>query len=155
MDLGHLCTFEGTYEMALDYERTASETYHDVGDLHGVAWTQMSIGWAAFALGDLTLAETSFQTSLKLHADSDVYCSSHALVGLAEIMRRRDDLARAGVLFGAAARFSEQETVDFVPFRKFGVVDTARGLLGNPLFAEAWAEGEAMALEQAIAIALE
>jgi hypothetical protein len=61
MDLGHIHTLRGEYDLAVEYEREASQQYYETGDLHGVAWTQMSIGWPALAQDDLALAQASFQ----------------------------------------------------------------------------------------------
>ena len=129
--------------------------YYEAGDLHGVATVQMSIGWPALAQGDLALAQTSFQKSLQLSPDGGMNCVPCAVVGLAETRRQQGNLARAGQLFGAAARFTEQEIFEYIPLKKFPAMQAARGYLNNPVFAAAWAEGEAMTIEQVIAFALE
>jgi hypothetical protein len=74
---------------------------------------------------------------------------------MAETRLRQGKVAHAAMLFGAAARFSEQATSQYMPFREFAALEGAHTSLDDRDFAAAWAEGEAMALEQAIAIALE
>ena len=155
MDLGHIYTLQGEFTLAVEYEEEALRLYYESGDLHGVAWAQMSIGWPALAQGDLALAQASFQNSLKLSSDGSINSVPYALIGLAETWRQQGKLARAGQLFGAAVRFGEQATATYAPFKKFAAMQAARTHLDNPVFAAAWTEGEAMTLEQAIVCALE
>jgi tetratricopeptide (TPR) repeat protein len=155
MDLGHIYTRRGDYALALAYEQEASRLYHEAGDLHGVAWAQMSIGWPALAQGDLALAQASFQNSLHFTPDGSMDNLPYALIGLAETRRRQGKLARSAQLFGASARFNERDTAEYAPLKHFSALQAAHAHLSNPDFAAAWAEGEAMTIEQAIALALE
>ena len=155
MDLGHLYTFRGEFSLAIEYEQEASRLYNEAGDLHGVAWAQMSIGWPALAQGDFMLAEESFRHSLQLTPDGSMSSVPYALIGLAEIMRQQGKLTRASQLFGAAARFNEQDVAEYLPHKRLSLVHAARVDLDSPDFAAAWAAGEAMTIEQAIAFALE
>jgi predicted ATPase/transcriptional regulator with XRE-family HTH domain len=155
MDLGHIYTLQGEYTLAVEFEEEALRLYKEAGDLHGVAWAHMSIGWPALAQGDLALAQASFQDSLKLSPDGSMNSVPYALIGLAETRRRQGKLASAGQLFGAAMRFDEQATATYAPLKKFAAMQAARSHLNNPDFAAAWAAGETETIEQAIDHALQ
>ena len=155
MDLGHACTLKDDYALALEYEQEASRLYNEAGDLHGVAWAHMSMGWLALAQGDLALAQASFQYCLHLSPDGSMNTTPYALLGLAETRRRQGRLARAGQLFGATAQFNEAVMNEYPALKKLSPTLAARAHLNDPVFAAAWAEGETMTIEQAIAYALE
>lgn len=155
MDLGHMYTFSGELSFALEYEQEASRLYNEAGDLHGVAWAQMSMGWPALAQGDLMQAEASFRHSLQLTPDGSMSSAPYALIGLAETRRQQGKLKRAGQLFGVFTRFNELDVAEYEPRKMFSLLQAARAHLNSPDFAAAWAAGEAMPIEQAIAFALE
>ena len=95
--------------MAMEYEREAIRCYHELGDVNGVAWAQVSLGWPALAQGNLTLAKTSFRASLKLSPDGSMSSVPYALAGLAETLRQQGNLVRAGRLYGATWRFDDHK----------------------------------------------
>ncbi len=154
MDLGHIYTFRGEFALALEYEQEASRLYNEAGDLHGVAWAQMSTGWPALAQGDLMLAEASFRSSLQLTPDGSMSSVPYALIGLAETRRQQGKLTSAVQLFGAAARFNEQDVAEYEPRKMFSLLQAARVHWKDSDFAAAWAAGDAMPVEEAIAYAL-
>jgi predicted ATPase len=149
-DLGHPLLRMGEYSKSIACEQMAVRLYQEVGDLHGVAWAQSILGWPALALGDFALAKSSFCASLALAPDGAIDCSPRALAGMAELARLQGDIARAGRLYGAAYRYENLEE----PFDDLPAVKVAPTYLDDPIFAAAWAEGEAMTLAQAIAYAL-
>jgi hypothetical protein len=52
LHLGNAYARKGDFALAIEYEREASHIYQEVGDAHGVAWAQLSIGWPALSQGD-------------------------------------------------------------------------------------------------------
>lgn len=155
MDMGNVHYIRGDYMLALEYEQEAVRLYQEVGDPHGVAWAQMFVGWPALALGNLDLAFTSFRASLKPSDYGSMNCAPQALVGLAETVRQQGDLVRAARLFGAAVRFEYAISPKDPKLEMLPAMQTAHTYLDNPTFAAAWAEGEAMTIEEVIAYALE
>lgn len=153
--LGQAYSTKGEQTLAIEYEQEASHLYQEVGDLQGVAWAQTSIGWPALAQRNLALAFASFRMSLELSPDGSMNYVPSALVGLAETVYQQGDLVRAGRLFGAAAHFENRQVPRVGPLKNLPAIKAAHARLDNPTFAVAWAEGEAMALAEVIAYALE
>jgi predicted ATPase/transcriptional regulator with XRE-family HTH domain len=155
LDLGAGFTSKGEYAHALDHVQEAVRLYQQSGDLEGVGWSRIFVGWAALGLGDLALAFTSFRSSLQLFPDGNMSLLPYALVGVAEIARRQGDLARAGRLFGAAVQFRRHLNPRVAPLETLPAMQAGRGQLDDPRFAAAWAEGEAMPLAAVMAYVLD
>lgn len=154
LDLGAAYTSKKDPPHALAHAQEAVRLYQQIGDLEGVAWAGIFVGWPALELDDPDLAFTSFRASLELFPDGNMNILPYALAGLAEIARRRGDLARAGRLFGAAVQFRRHLNPRVSPLETLPAMQAARTHLGNPGFAAAWAEGEAMPLTTVMAYAL-
>ncbi|MCC6176140.1 MAG: tetratricopeptide repeat protein [Chloroflexi bacterium] len=126
------------------------------GDLHGVANALRAL---AYGQDDAERAEILLRESLALfHELADTPCSWNNLELLAHAATRAGRYARAARLLGAAE--IPQKTSGLAPMLSVRrvhdvAVAAARAGLGDDAFAEAWDEGRAMTLEQAVAYALE
>lgn len=87
----------------------------------------------------------------------DLDCTYMAVVGLAEIAHRQENPVLAARLLGIAERFAK----GFVPMNEcwkesFGkpVLTVVHTQSRNGVYAAAWAEGQAMPLDQALQVVL-
>ncbi|HJZ50154.1 MAG TPA: hypothetical protein VKE41_23450, partial [Roseiflexaceae bacterium] len=84
--------------------------------------------------------------------------SALCLEGLAWVAEAQGYARRSAVLYGAVAALREATGAQEPPLDRANYahsVDRVRERLGEAAFAEAWSEGHAMPLEQAIAEALQ
>jgi tetratricopeptide (TPR) repeat protein len=115
---------------------------------------------------DFDGAASRYRESLRLaHAAGDRFLIATGLAGLAEVALARGDLARAAHLCGAAAALGDIRTLavdggchlrdmptDWLEYNR--AMAAARSSESAPPLADAWAEGERMTLEQAVAYVL-
>lgn len=157
LDLGLLCFWTHDDSGAAHYMAEALRHYADVGDWHGVAWTQVILGNVALQQQQLQAASDYFRASLRHSTDSSMNYLPLALCGMAATLQALGDSQRAFHLFGAATHF-EATLFALNPSaaRKFFVqtLTHAREQLTDPTLATAWSAGQAMTVEQAVAYAL-
>jgi predicted ATPase/class 3 adenylate cyclase len=126
------------------------------------------IMWTLFCLGDLAAAEQDldgaidwYRQSLRLVIDVHRGWAAYLLGRYAALRAARGDPRRAARLYGAASTAPRGDASDpsfFLFARSAGAeedVAAVRLALGEGDFAAAWAVGQAMTLEQAVAYALE
>jgi DNA-binding CsgD family transcriptional regulator/tetratricopeptide (TPR) repeat protein len=127
------------------------------GDQLGAARSLASLGHAALAQGDLALARRYYEQCLSVVGEVGYQLlMAQCVTGLASIAATEGHAARAARLFGTVAA-----VLDALGGVQDGTpgIDTARGLaiaraaLSAEQFATAWAEGQTMTLERAIAYA--
>jgi hypothetical protein len=124
-----------------------------------MALSTTSLAKVIAAQGDTTTARVLYEESvlLAMKADDKLNIAS-ALEGLASIVATQGAYTWAARLWGAAEALRQAHGLHFYTLlrtRSERYVAAARADLGEQAFASAWAEGQAMALEQAIAYALE
>jgi ATP/maltotriose-dependent transcriptional regulator MalT len=118
-----------------------------------------SLGVVALKQGDPDRAEAYLKESLLLSVrrSGEEYFVAQALEVLATIAAGRGDHLKAAHLYGAAEAIQNAVGSSILPYdvaeRERGVT-AAREALGEERFSAAWAEGEAMAPEQAISEAV-
>lgn len=150
-DLARALPFAGEHRRAVRCAQEAVRLYQEVGDVHGMSWALAYLGWPALALSDFDLAKRSFRSAIELSPDGSMNSVPRALAGLAELARLQGDIARAGQLYGATARYAHRDE----PLGDLAAYANASTYLADPRFAAAWAAGETMTFAQAIAYALE
>jgi tetratricopeptide (TPR) repeat protein len=130
----------------------------DVGDLRELANSLDDMGRLAQRHGDHARALAWHWESLTLHVqigtERDI---ATALEALACLATRREEWLCAAQLFGAAAaRFATFERPLDPPLRPVHdhLVGVTRAQLSTEVFTAAWAAGEAMTVEEAVALAL-
>jgi tetratricopeptide (TPR) repeat protein len=113
------------HQVVLDDEATALEHFHASYDLAAElgedvirSYAVRHLGFAALSTGELDLAETRFDESLRLRRDAGAPAATvaAAIIPLAVLAEQRGDLGRAGHLFAEATRIAEDN-------RAVGVLD--------------------------------
>jgi non-specific serine/threonine protein kinase len=133
----------------------------EVGARDALYLTLQALATVARAEGDHERAARLFGEGLTLSAEVEDHSSlAYYLQGLAAMTASEDRAARAARLWGAAEAILETTEViayAHAPDRSLyqRQVAAARERLGEAAWAVAWAEGQAMTIEQAVAYALE
>ncbi len=111
--------------------------------------------------GDYESAVGVFAEALRLSVDvGDRSNAAYCLEGVAEVAAEQGQPSRAVRLWGAAATLLATFDPELYPHtpdraRRDAAVASARARLGEGPFAEAWAAGERLTLEQAVVEAVE
>jgi len=159
---------QGDHGRAAKLEEESLALRREIGTNWGIAVSLGNFAWIALRRGDLQQAVTRLGESLILRREiGDRGGMAWCLEKLAEIalitgqressLRRDEDFQRAARLFGAAAALRESigSVIDLVDQpeyeRQIGIVQAH---LDEATFTAAWAEGQAMTLEQAVNYAL-
>jgi predicted ATPase/class 3 adenylate cyclase/DNA-binding XRE family transcriptional regulator len=142
--------------MALCEESLA--LWRELDDLWGVAWALNVLGHIAQRQGDSGRAGALLRESLALiWQRRDRAGVAWCLEGLAIVAQAQGQAQQAARLFSAAQALREVICVPLPPVDRAdyeGSVTQARTHMGEAAFEAAWAAGQAMPLEQAIAYAL-
>ena len=162
-ELGIMAEYEGDYARARSLYEQVLELFRELGNHERVVWTLHGLGFLALCRKDLAQARSLLTESLGMFRDSeDRPGKVRSLDRFANLALAEEQAARAARLLGAAdaAREaigspqppSEREEHD----RVLGAARAAieENTLGETTFAEVWAEGQAMSLEQAVEYAL-
>jgi non-specific serine/threonine protein kinase len=139
------------------YEQTLA-LHRRRGDCSGTTTALCNLGAVTFAEGDLQTASSCYREALAMDYDLGHRSSmSYSLDGLAAVAVRRREWKRAGLLAGAARALREAIGYELEPidraFREAYMAE-ARAARGRKTFASALAEGETLALERAVRLAL-
>ena len=133
--------------------------YRELGNLAGIASVETYLGRVACLGRDFATALAHYRSSLGLIRDwAWGVRIVQALDGLAIVASAVGEPQRALRLAGASARSRQGSPISVEPREEAEVataVSSARSALGNVAADRAWAEGQAMTLEQAVAYALE
>jgi ATP/maltotriose-dependent transcriptional regulator MalT len=118
-----------------------------------------TVGRVRLARGEIDAAERAFRDGLEAAVDGE---SRMALLwhleGISAVLRRRGEMVRAATLRAAAAVMRRQSGSGLErPERPRHEAELAalRAALGEEAFQVAWAEGEALSVDQAVALARE
>jgi hypothetical protein len=121
----------------------------------GVAWAYQSLGETALGQGDLIAARGWLVADLRLCREmGDRVTIAWCLAGLGSAAAFDEDPERAARLWGAAERLRVTLSCRSAPAARATyerAVALARAQLGDEAFAAAWAAGEALTLDTAIA----
>jgi non-specific serine/threonine protein kinase len=155
--LGQACFYLGDYPAArtcFEQELAAGGSIEQPFQAPKLDW----LGHTATASGDYPAARAWFAASMRQRLAIDRKLGiAFTLSGLAGLAAAQGQLVRAALLSGAASRLCElcgvpatRTQEGYIRGRLPGIRET----LGTAAFDAAWAEGQAMTLEQAIAYAL-
>src|SRR6266446_3324243 len=115
-------------------------------------------GRAELSDGDLVSAEATFVESLAIARElADPFATMWALERFAELAAAKHAHERAATILGAAARLREEIGLWLPPHEereRKRVAAATRAALGDDAFDQAWREGGAMELEEAVRYAL-
>ena len=153
--LGELTRFLGDYERAEKFYEQNLEIFRELGSRFILAWPLLGLAWVSLRRGDYRKAKALFEESLKLSIeDSNKAVITLCIAGFASILGMTSKPEQATWLFGAVefllksiGRPADQKDFDYY-------VAAVRAQLDETAFTEAWAEGQAMTLEQAVDYAL-
>lgn len=149
-------------------DRLAARTYHEeglkiqreLGHHHGVALQLCNLGTVAERTGDYDAARTYHVEGLKMRHDlGNQLGVSDSLEGLAALFATMGAPIPASRLWGAAERLRDELGLsvpqnEFVKYEKRIAAARASAADGSA-FDDAWKEGRAMTMDQAISLALE
>ncbi len=149
---------EGLYEMARGRLERAIELCRALGDRYAAAATLNFLGIVARHEGDYPRAHQLLGESLTVfHQMGEVSGLPYTLERLAGLAAVQGQGARAAALFSAAASLRARRSIEMPPFDQIPYdrdLALARTLLDTAAFERAWAQGEALDLDAAIAYAL-
>jgi predicted ATPase len=152
----HNRNFERAEVMLEEVLRLARE----VGDMTFLSSALEDLGMVALELGDLERAGTRLRESLLIGREiGGIWLILSVLIYLASVAVARGARERAARLWGAAEGLSEATGLSLAAAVNLRLYErylaTARAELGEAAWEEAYAEGQAMTLEEAVSYALE
>jgi predicted ATPase/DNA-binding SARP family transcriptional activator len=168
--LGSLIYLQGQYAQARPVLEERLRIWRELDNPQGVAWGLNALGYVALRQNDWQQATARFAESLALWRDlGETDGMATCLTGLAEVAIAAGKLARAARLLAAIlalleARNARLEETFWDPLAGYPITGQAvlerhvadmRAVMGAGAFEAAWAAGQALTLEQAIAEALD
>jgi tetratricopeptide (TPR) repeat protein len=157
--LGHAAQLRGNYQRAAELHQESLAIFRTVGDRnYGLLWVYHGLGETALGLGRLDEAARWLAQGLALSQSlGDQASIAWCLAGLGSAAALDEQPERAARLWGAAERLRQAIGCRPAPAARATyeqALALARAQLGEEGFAAAWAAGQALTLEQAIAEAL-
>jgi predicted ATPase/DNA-binding NarL/FixJ family response regulator/DNA-binding XRE family transcriptional regulator len=161
--LGEVAQCQGDNTQATRYYQESLRLYREVGDKGGIAWTLHHLGYIAQHQGDPMRAVRLFAESLALEKKDlpNKPGIARCLVGLGGIVITQDKNPQAALqaarLFGAAETILDAIGAHLEPVdeREYQAsLATVHARLTSTAFEAAWAEGQALTVEQAVDEAL-
>ena len=157
--LGEVALRQRDYARATQLMEESLELRRQLGNKWGVGVSLGMLGWVAMRERDWDRAIARLGKSLEVRQEiGDKGGSAWCLERLAGIAMAQGQAEKAVRMFGAAAvlRSSIGSVIDPVDQARYKKnLDSLRTKLGRQRFKEAWDEGHAMTIEQAVAYALE
>jgi predicted ATPase/DNA-binding SARP family transcriptional activator len=155
--LGQLALLRGEPEEGVRLLAESAATFRAQGSGWGLAIALIDLGEALIAVGDAATARERQLEGLDLAlADGDRVNIAYGLEGLGRAAAALGAPARAATLWGATAALRATTGGAMMPVeraRHERGVAAARERLGATAFADAWAEGQSLALADAVALA--
>jgi predicted ATPase/DNA-binding CsgD family transcriptional regulator len=155
--LGDLRVRQGAHEQAATLLQESLEIYQRMGDGWSMAWALGSLGELARRRGDLPRAVAQLQLSLVYFRELDSKPEiPYVMEALALTVADEGQYQWAVHLWGAASALRTAVHVHLQPSYEADYAPTlakARAALGEKAFNAAWAEGRAMTMAEALALA--
>jgi ATP/maltotriose-dependent transcriptional regulator MalT len=153
--LGQFAFNQGDTARARSQTEESVRLFKELGDRQGTANTLFFLGRIVAAQGDYAAARALYEESFVLGREMDdkALIASY-LEGLAGLIVAQGEAVWAARLWGAAEALRKAMDISLPPEYRADyerAVASARHLLGEGVFAMAWAEGHAMTTEQALA----
>jgi predicted ATPase/class 3 adenylate cyclase len=156
--LGYTAMLKDDFEQAIQLMDDNLAVTQGSGWRSGQAMALGALGMAARGRGDYARAASLSRAALALRWEhANLPGTAEELVSMADVAAGFGDLERAVRLLGAAARLREAHGLPGLEAYNAAhdkLVLATRMALGDKVFAEAWAAGQALRLEEAIAEAM-
>ena len=157
--LGLTFLFQGDLERARATSEEAAAMFREQKHLSYLSDALDNLGWVALLRGDSERARALYAESLGLRREvADKLVIPETLMGLACVAEARGEAERAARLFGASEVLREAMGASLEPgdsALQEPYLAAARSKLDETSWQDAWAQGRAMTLEEAISYALE
>jgi class 3 adenylate cyclase/tetratricopeptide (TPR) repeat protein len=157
-NLGLVAETQGDHTAAWGLLEESLALDREMGDKPGIAISLINLGNVAWNQGDYAAAQVLYEESLALSREmGDKRGIVETLVGLAGVATASGDMPRATRLASAAESLRVSIYLALGPLEQRiyeRAISTTRAALGEDAFNAAWAEGQAITLEDAIALAL-
>jgi tetratricopeptide (TPR) repeat protein len=157
--LGFTFLFQGDLERAKATSEEAAAMFREQKHTSYLSDALDNLGWVALLRGDSERARALYAESLGLMREvGDKLGVPEPLEGLASVAAARGEAVRAARLFGASEALREVMGVPPEPGERTlqePYLAAARSQRDETSWQEAWAQGRAMTLEEAISYALE
>src|SRR5579872_3716207 len=158
-NLGAVALEQRNYAQAEALFNESIALARELGLKRSIATALQNLGRAAQEQGDFTRAWTSYEESFPvLHEAGSRVQNAECLESAAVLLNSEGELQHATRLFGAASAIRESLATPATRFdqaRNEAVLTNMRRALGEHVFDEVWAQGQALTLEQAIESVLE
>jgi tetratricopeptide (TPR) repeat protein len=157
--LGLVAYAQGDYAKARSLQEDALAIFRERGAKVGIATALENLGDVARADGKSGEALANYAESIALYRElGSKGAIAGCLASIGAVWGGRGDRERAAKLSGAAESIRSAIGYQFLPADRIeheqGLV-TLRDALGVEVFDKAWAEGQALSFEEAVALALE
>lgn len=156
--IGFIQVFRGNAEAAIGPLREAVAALREAGDTSKLVWYVASLGTAELIGGDLAAAEQDFRELLAMaRAAADPMALQAAIVGLGFVASSEGRHERLARLWGVASRVRREAgggILRAIADRLGDPEGAARQVIGDAVFEQRRAEGEAMSVDEAVAYAL-
>jgi hypothetical protein len=150
--------FERDYPAARRLYEASLAIFQDLQDNVGIAYVQVNLGHLALEQGEYSVAYSLLKDSLAtLRDEADLWAINFALDSLAGVAAGRGQPKRALCLAGASQALRQSIGILLLPIWQAwveGQLRPAWQALDQRSGALAWAEGQAMTVEQAVHYAL-
>ena len=157
--LGDIARMEAQPERAIDYYHEALALYRELGEKQDYPATLHNLGYAMLAQGDVAQAHALFVETVSLQqGQANRGGVVEGLTGLAAVASLQGQAEPAVRLLGAVEAAATATGIVRWPAEHYEwqrYVAATQTQLDAATWARAWAEGQAMTLEQAVAYALQ
>ena len=153
---GNVHYFAGDYAAALPFLQESEALWRKLDDRFGLAWSLHTLGLVALQMGDVERARRAWVDAVKLFvAAGDVSGLILQLDNFSALALRKREFVRSATLWGASRNLQETSGTGLVRLSRGDDGRTGREGLREEEATTAWADGQALSLDEAVAYALE
>ena len=156
---GNLALYQNDYQEAITYFKKALESSEKIGDFMSSLWNRKELALALVHQGDIEDAKELFHDCvLQIQKTNNLDLLAKTMESMASLFAKQEEPVRATLLIAWAGAMRQKiGSITWPVQRKFIDQDIAkiRTMIDETKFAELSAQGRAMTMEAAIALALE
>jgi DNA-binding SARP family transcriptional activator/predicted ATPase len=154
--LGHLAFIQRDYTASVRYFEQGLETLRELGDRRSISLSLTGLGRSQQRLGNRAASLTAYQEALILRYElGDKLGIAECFEGLGEVALAQGTPTRTLQLYAVAARLRVLSGSPVLPVDQAdyeAMLSAARSQLSPQAAKRAWAEGDSLALEEAVAL---